>query len=169
MTIFFWWLKNPKYYLKGWCYNFGFSPAANTPGCRFLSALTTWCRIVASAVCSVGQFPVQCNIWRYSWIAPCFLQRSSVKPLWLSDDAFISLQRQKWSHLIPNCKTMKMEGQKMCSCLIWDYKFLKVYYYQWETRQCFCMIARQLIWVKKGQKLLQVCRQQRNPNHPRTS
>lgn len=45
---------------------------------------------------------------------------------------------------------MKMEGQKMCSCLIWDYKFLKVYYYQWETSQCFCMIARQLIWVKKG-------------------
>lgn len=104
----------------------------------------------ASAVCSVGQFPVQCNIWRYPWIAPCFLQRCSVKSLWLSDDAFISLQRQKLSHLIPNCKMMKMEEQKMCSCLIWDYKFLKVYYYQWETKQCFCMIARQLIWVKKG-------------------
>lgn len=49
---------------------------------------------------------------------------------------------------MPNCKMMKMEGQKMHSCLIRNYKFLEVCYYQWENWQSCCMIARQLIWVK---------------------
>lgn len=42
---------------------------------------------------------------------------------------------------------MKMEGQKMQSWLIWDYKFLKVWYYQLETWQCCYMTTGQLNWV----------------------
>jgi len=118
MTIYFWWLKKPRFYTKGWCYNFGFSPAANMPGAKFLSAHTPCHRIVASVVCCIGFFPVQCSIWRCQWMAPRLLQRCSLKTFWFRHDAFISLQRQKWPHLIRNCKMMKMEGQKMDSCFI---------------------------------------------------